>query len=59
MIDHRPALILSTVKDPEKRRLMTLMAVSMEPPDRTLPMSETVFAGLVILAAIALLMLAV
>ena len=59
MIDHRPALILSTVKDPEKRKLMTLMAVSMEPPDRTLPMNEVVFAGLIIVAAIALLMLAV
>lgn len=60
MIDHRPAIVLSTVNDPERRKMLTLMAASIEPPARTtLALEDAAVAGLAVLAAIVLLLLAV
>lgn len=60
MIDEKPAVILSSVADPDRRKMLTLMASSMEPPDRALlPIDETVAIGLVLLGTVCLLLLAI
>ena len=53
MIDIRPALALSRVTDPERRKRVMLMASAIEPPGR-LPEAGAVAVGLLIAAAILL-----
>lgn len=53
MIDIRPALALSRVTDPDRRKRVMLMASAIEPPDR-LPEAGAVAVGLLIAAAILL-----
>lgn len=59
-LDIKPAMVLSSVADPERRRMLTLMASAIEPPDRSLlPVNDVVAAGLAVLVAVVLLLLAV